>query len=249
MKLCGIAHFGLRLAGVVIAAVGGVATVATAAAFVPAESPIFTATTGRGEQARPRPFDPELLRSGDIIRYRDLRRDDFLAAAPPAEAAGLHGRLGAATCVFLVTDPGTSIRASSSDQQRGLVRAQVENLGFLAFLDRECSWWNPAPVMLPDAYILQHEQIHFALFEIAARRLNSRAEELTRGMRAIAANQQDAVGEIERRIDLEMQRALEEVMARSNDFDRETSRAYRQDRQDWWWETISLELERLAANF
>ena len=199
-------------------------------------------------QARPREFDPKLLETGDLIRYRDLSREDFLAADPPTEATGLHGPLGAATCVFLTTQPNTVIRASARglDQQRGLVRAQVESLGFLAYMDRECSWWNPAPLALPDEYILEHEQIHFALFEIAARRLNRRVDQLTRQMETVSTSQQSAVEEIHRQIDAEMQRIIDEVLARSNDFDRETSRTYRRDRQNWWWRTVNLELDRLA---
>jgi hypothetical protein len=214
---------------------------AVLAALVALETASFAAG-----QARPRAFDPELLRSGDIIYYRDLRRADFLAQDPPPEATGIHGELGAATCVYLSTDPGTAIRASARDEQRGLVRARVENLSFIAFMDRECSWWNPAPLSLPDEYILQHEQIHFALFEIAARRLNARVDQMTRDMQTVSTTQQGAVEVISRQIDYEMQRVLDEALARSNDFDRETSRTYRQDRQNWWWETVTRELERLA---
>lgn len=200
-------------------------------------------------QARPRAFDPELLRTGDLIRYRAIDSSDFLAEEPPAEAAGLHGRLGAATCVFLATDPDTSIRtvARAPDRDRGLVRAEVESLGFIAFMDRECSWWNSAPLALPREYVLQHEQIHFALFEIAARQLNTRVDELTRQLRTVAASQRDAVEVLERRIDAEMQAAINAVLERSNAFDRDTSRSYRQDRQSWWWETVIRELDRLAA--
>ncbi len=221
----------VAVAGVVILAAGDI-------------SPAFAIVA----QARPREFDPRLLETGDLIQYRDLSREDFLAADPPAEAIGLHGRLGAATCVFLTTHPDTVIRASSRglDQQRGVVRAQIENLGFLAYMDRECSWWNPAPIALPEEYILEHEQIHFAFFEIAARRLNRRADQLTRQMETVSTSQQRALEEIHRQIDAEMQRIIEEVMARSNDFDRETSRTYRRDRQKWWRQTVNLELERLA---
>ncbi len=199
-------------------------------------------------QALPRVFDPTLLETGALIRYRDLSREDFLADAPPAETAGLHGRLGAATCVFLTTHPSTAIRVSSRglDQQRGLVRAQVEDLGFLAYMDRECSWWNPAPMALPDEYILEHEQIHFALFEIAARRVNRRVDQLTRQLETVSTSQQHALEEIHRRIDAEMQQIIAEVLARSNEFDRETSRSYRRDRQNWWWRTVNIELDRLA---
>ncbi len=206
-------------------------------------------TTGLAAQARARAFDPELLRTGDLIRYRELTRDDFLAEDPPPESGGGHGEVGAATCVFLTTDPETYIRASSRGPglRPGEVRARVENLRFLAYMDRECSWWNPAPVSLPAAYILRHEQIHFALFEIAARRLNARADALARELESVSTDQQRALQVVHGRIDAEMQRVMDEILARSNDFDRETSRTYRQDRQDWWWRSVSVELERLAA--
>lgn len=208
-----------------------------------------TPAGGFAAQARTREFDPELLRSGDLIRYRELDRGDFLAADPPAEAAGVHGQLGAATCVFLTTGPDTHIRASSGELglAAGQVRARVADLGFLAYMDRECSWWNPAPMSLPDDYILRHEQIHFALFEIAARRLNRRAGQMAQQMEVISSNQGQALEEVRRQIDAEMQRAMDEIMARSDDFDRETSRTYRQDRQDWWWRSVNVELERFAA--
>ncbi len=200
-------------------------------------------------QARPRAFDPELLRTGDLISYRELSRDDFLARRPPPESEGLHGQLGAATCVFLTTSPDTYIRATSQapDLVPGQIRARVEKLQFLAFMDRECSWWNPSPMSLPEEYILQHEQIHFALFEIAARRLNRRAEELADQMAVVATDQQEALEAVHRRIDAELQRAMDEVLARSNDFDRETSRTFREDRQDFWWRSMQVELERYGA--
>ena len=203
-------------------------------------------------QSRVRAFDPELLRSGDLIRYRELQRSDFRADEPPAEAGVPHGSsLGAATCVYLTTDPATSIRAVTERPNgigQGVVRAHVEDLAFIAYMDRRCSWWNPRPMGLPEDYILQHEQIHFALFELAGRRLNARAEELMSEMRVVSSDQQAAIEELGRRIDAEMQRVINEVMARSNDFDRETSRTFRQDRQNWWWETIRRELERVAAS-
>lgn len=208
-----------------------------------------TPASGISAQARARAFDPELLRSGNLIRYRELDRGDFLAADPPAEATGVHGQLGAATCVFLTTGPETHIRASTGELGLGAgqVRARVADLAFMAYMDRECSWWNPAPMSLPDDYILRHEQIHFALFEIAARRLNQRAEEMAGQMVFVSGNQERALEEVRRQIDAEMQRAMDEIMARSDDFDRETSRTYRQDRQEWWWRSVNVELERFAA--
>lgn len=211
-----------------------------------------TATVGAaGEatpvaQARTRALDAGLLENGDLIRYRSLSRDDFRADAPPGEVAHMHAQLGAATCAFLATDPEMAIRATGPDANRGLVHARVENLGFIALMDRECSWWNPAPVSLPAEYILQHEQIHFALFEIAARRLNRRTAQLADQFRSISTSQQGAVDELRQRLDAEVQTAVDEVLRRGKELDDDTSRALRQDRQDWWWRQVSEELEQLG---
>lgn len=199
-----------------------------------------------GGQARLRAFDPALLETGDLILYRDLDRGDFRALEPPAEAVGLHAQLGAVTCVFLAADPDAYIYSSPRglDLEFGQFRARIENLGFIAYMDRECSWWNPASLTLPADYILQHEQIHFALFEIAARRLDSRAAELMREFETVSTNQEQGVDAIHERLDTELLRAMNEVVTRNNDFDRDTSMTYRQDRQSAWWDTVTVELER-----
>ncbi len=199
-----------------------------------------------GGQARLHAFDPALLETGDLILYRDLDRGDFRALEPPAEAVGPHVQLGAATCVFLATDPDVYIYSTSRglDLEFGQFRARIENLGFIAYMDRECSWWNPAPLTLPADYILQHEQIHFALFEIAARRLDSRAAELMGELETVSTNQEQGVDAIHERLDTELLRAVNEVATRNHDFDRDTSLTYRQDRQSWWWNTVTVELER-----
>ena len=215
-------------------------------AVVAATGPAGGETTP-SSQAKPRAFDPDLLENGDLIRYRNLARDDFRADDPPGEIAHMHAQLGAATCVFIATDPEMAIRASGPDAERGLVHARVEKLGFLAFMDRECSWWNPAPVSLPAEYILQHEQIHFALFEVAARRLNRRTAQLADQFQSISTSQQGAVDELRRRLDAELQAAVDEALRRSKALDDETSRALRQDRQEWWWRSVSEELEQLGV--
>ena len=43
------------------------------------------------------------------------------------------------------------------------------DLRFRAQMDRKCSWWNPKDLGFPQEYILEHEQIHFALCELGAR--------------------------------------------------------------------------------
>ncbi len=216
------------------------ATLVAAAASMPA--------TEARAQAQQRAFDPELLESGDLIPYRALTRDDFRAVDPPGEVAHMDGGLGAATCVFLTTHPDMFIRASSrgNDAQLGQVRASVQNLAFTAFMDRDCSWWNPGDTGLPAAYILEHEQIHFALFEIGARRLNQQAARIQESMKAVSSSQEEAIEELRQRLDAELHAALDQVMLRSDDLDRQTSGAYRRERQQWWYRQVDEELSRLA---
>jgi hypothetical protein len=199
-------------------------------------------------QARARKFDPALLENGDLIGYRALTREDFRAGEPPGEIAGLHDQLGAATCVFLATHPRMFVRSSSggADALKGQYRAWVEDLAFLAYMDRECSWWNPAPLDLPADYILQHEQIHFAFFEIAARRLNREADELAKQLEALSSSHEQAIHELRRRLDRRVQREIDAIVERSDQLDRDTSRSYRLEHQDRWWQTVNEELRALA---
>ena len=222
------------LALVAICAVAGVSALATDALA----------------QTQRRVFDPPLVESRARIPYRALTRDDFRAAKRPDEVAATHGRLGALTCVDLTTHPDLFIRATSegNDAQLGRVRARVHNLAFTASMDRDCSWWNPQHVGLPHEYIREHEQIHFALFEIAARRLNQQAARIQERVEAVARTQDEAIDEVQRRLDAELRAAFEQVKLRSDDLDRQTSFAYRRARQRWWYRQVDEELSRLPVD-
>lgn len=110
--------------------------------------------------------------AGDVIPYRALRRADFLASAPPPQVEAHAASLRAYTCANISPDPDQ--RVEMLPEAAGSYRARLTRFHFRAEMDRSCSWWNPRPVRLPDEYILQHEQIHFAIVEVSARRLTAR---------------------------------------------------------------------------
>ena len=197
-----------------------------------------------------RVFDPLVVESGDRMSYRALTRDDFRAAKRPDAVADTYGRLGALTCVNLTTHPDLFILATSQgdDARLGRVRARVHDLAFTAFMDRECSWWNPQHIGLPHEYILEHEQIHFALFEIAARRLNQQVARIQERVEAVSRTQEGAIEALQQRLTAELQAAFEQVKLRSNDFDRQTSFGYRRERQHWWYRQVNEELSRLPVD-
>ena len=53
----------------------------------------------------------------------------------------------------------------------------ISQLKFKTVFVPECSWWNPNLAKNGENYVLQHDQIHFALTELAARKLTSKVSD------------------------------------------------------------------------
>jgi hypothetical protein len=192
----------------------------------------------------------------DVIAYRRLVRSDFKASAPPPEFALHRDQVGAATCGLIEPAPGTSIRvrsiapdstaaAAGAGGQRFV--AWVPGLRFRALMDRACSWWNPDSGQAPD-YVLEHEQIHFAIFELTTRDLNRRATRLEAALRSEAPTLEAARDAAQRKFRDELGRALQASLERSTRFDRETSFSYDPARQREWAEQVERELEASASD-
>ena len=183
----------------------------------------------------------------DAISYRKLERGDFRRTSAPGQIQ--HGKyeLGALTCGQLLTSPDTQLSLESTTAPNGKVRhrGRFKVLKFRALMDRQCSWWNPTN--REPTYTLQHEQIHFALYEIQARRLNESAAELV-SETLIEGDDRDEVvarlnGLLQELLDEHVERSLE----RNRDFDEETSLGHDPPRQQEWWERIQGELAETAA--
>lgn len=181
---------------------------------------------------------PGAVRPADAIRYRAITRSDFRATAPP-KAIGAHAAsMGAYTCGLIVPEEPIAIRIEPTD---GGWVARAPALRVHAEMDRSCSWWNAAlRDAQPERYLLQHEQIHFALFELAAHELAARGRALAiRGESVEAAHA--AFGRALERLRDDVTRKL---VARSTDFDRDTSGVHRPDVQQRWFERVTAELAR-----
>jgi hypothetical protein len=143
---------------------------------VPAVALLLVWTSGC--VSRPRVPSPEGWVGAGVVPYRLVTQDDFQAKS----SSSLWGNFahGAEICtqILPVEDP--------------------EVLAFRAVMRPDCSFWNSVigpvgfltrlaglatgvptvtPVKQPDWYILQHEQIHFAINELAARRLTRKLAE------------------------------------------------------------------------
>jgi hypothetical protein len=190
--------------------------------------------------------DPATADVSDVIPYQQLTRADFKGTHPPAAFAPHADTMFAATCAYLVTTPDTKVAIQPMQSPDGTIvyHATADHIRFQAQMDRNCSWWSPRDSGVPDAYILEHEQIHFALFELEVRRLNASIEEIKSRIDATAASPEEATQLAQQDLENEIQGRIEAILARSRKFDEETSFGYKPDRQKKWWRLVQSELSK-----
>ncbi|MCP4387324.1 MAG: hypothetical protein GY802_03450, partial [Gammaproteobacteria bacterium] len=128
-------------------------------------------TTGLPDYAAPSVsvIDKSELDLSDVISYRKLSRSDFKGTEPPTH---FDERMAAVTCVYtqpIIDKNGIQIEHATTADGRQVYDITYKNLSYKALMNRNCSWWNTNPQGVDQDYVLEHEQIHFALFEIAAR--------------------------------------------------------------------------------
>jgi hypothetical protein len=192
-------------------------------------------------------LDPAQQAHLDLISYRMLEPSDFRARRPPPQARVRLERLGAATCSYLVPDPVRMVAAPRKTRSGGWEYvAHPEHLRFHGAMDRGCSFWNANDPAFPPAYVLQHEQIHFALTELEARHLNAREPELMKRL-TVADPSADAAIEASRvKLQALLEDAARELLDRSNAFDADCSLTYHPQAQEKWWKRVQGELAATA---
>jgi hypothetical protein len=184
-------------------------------------------------------IDPATLRDGDRIAYRTISPSDFRATAPPPDMKKYAERMGAVTCAHVFTEPDPVYYI---EQTPDGFRGAYERLSFVAKMDRECSWWNPKKGQVPEEYILQHEQIHFALAESAARRLDTQAKKIVAELRPAGSSQKSVEKVLVGTVEVMMEKAMKDLMDRNLAFDRDTSNTYAPEKQQAWYDEVMAEL-------
>jgi hypothetical protein len=190
-------------------------------------------------------MDPSSEHDQDLIEYRTLTRSDFKGGKPVGEAAQHMDAMGAQTYAIVRPDPNLKIWITGTEQPNGRVHYEgriTERLHFRAQMDRLRSWWNPTLKDVPEAYVLQHEQIHFAIAEAEARKLNARAEAMTASMHASGDSQDEVRDAIQKQLDDVIRGALADLIRRNGDFDEDTSARYNPKRQNEWFRRLTAEL-------
>jgi hypothetical protein len=189
-------------------------------------------------------LDPSALDSSDAVPYRMLVREDFKGKNPPPSFAPYADKIGAATCGQILTANDMNISVKQVRSNSGDVVYQVvpHHIRFEARMDRNCSWWNPEDLGVPEDYILEHEQIHFALFELEARRLNADIDDIKGRIAVTVRKLEDAQPLAQRELEQYIQQRMGAILARSHQFDEETSLGYKPVQQKKWWNLVNREL-------
>jgi hypothetical protein len=188
--------------------------------------------------------EPETFDVPGTIRYRTLTRDDFQGLFPPNQGRGIPTHASAALVGAVRVDPQsilfvTQLKAGSDST---LFETTVRNLRFQSVMDPKASWWGEDLDSVSTAYVLQHEQIHFAIFELEARSLNAHASEIAMRIRSVGPTSDEARRTANARMEEERRAWNQRVEERQNQFERETANGKLQDRQMEWWSRIQGEL-------
>jgi hypothetical protein len=125
---------------------------------------------------------------------------------------------------------------------------RILHLAFEAVMIPERSWWNPKIQGEMRAYVLQHEQIHFALTELAARKLSSDSQEWASEVLVIKPTPQEVQAEFAQQIKHMISAAMEVNLKRQVKFDEDTSLFFNPRRQQWWSWTVEDELQQTSPS-
>ena len=115
-------------------------------------------------------------------------------------------------------------------------------------LDLRPLWILPVPGGTPGvppekkAYVLQHEQIHFALMELAARRLNRRVRKDISSFSVIDSSRQGVEEQLKEKISALVKGENKKILQTHTSFDEDCSLSFDPRKQQWWFDRVNKEL-------
>ena len=191
---------------------------------------------------------PEQLAAltSDPIRHRELTRDDFQAARRAARARLLVAMRGAVPEAYVATSLVCMGRLRTEEPAPGRFAVWYEDLEYLALVERDASWWNPRGRNAPEQ-VLGHEQVHFDLTELVARRANRRRGWHVAITRFEADDPREAMRGFAARWSAHMAALRAEWEALQARYDRETRHGTLPAAQAEWVARVRRELAALPA--
>ena len=155
----------------------------------------------------------------DVILFRVLTVEDFRAPHPPIAFAHRLAHFGAVSCISITAPP--ELRIDLSGRSGVSTIASISSPRFIAAFDPHCSWWSPEPS--DPRYALQHEQVHFAIAEHAARELTREMAAAGTTVRAIGADRDAAISNLREKLQSTALQAVRRASLEHDAFDSATS--------------------------
>ncbi|NNK93601.1 MAG: hypothetical protein HKP41_04535 [Desulfobacterales bacterium] len=207
---------------------------------------LFAGCAQLPEYARPQFYrsEKDSTASKTGFGYRQLAISDFQATSLADSSEASHKHIYARSC--LTIRPAQKTRISifqTAYQDQSLFVGKISGAEFEALFIPECSWWNPDVPTQRTAYVLEHEQIHFALAELAARLLNRLADDELGDFVALGNDYQEAQQEIVEKLQGMAYQAMESGLEEHTDFDESTSLFHDPEAQRSWRETMEKRLQ------
>lgn len=197
------------------------------------------------EHAKPRflAAEADVLTSRNGFSYRLLKISDFQAKSLPANYHQHSHSIGALSCISIRPSSETKIKIVQSYFQDMLFYGgTISHMKFEAIFDPDCSWWNKKIAKGREEYVLQHEQIHFALAELAARKLTNETSHEVKNYLAIGNTHDQVLEEITEKLKSMVRKTMEVSLEDHTDFDEDTSIFYDPQVQQKWLEDVHTRL-------
>lgn len=211
---------------------------------------LFVGCAQLPEYARPRFHTPDngstVSREG--FGYRRLTVEDFSAESLPPEYSPYNHHINAHSCISIRPSRESKARITQGIYgNQSFYVGSIPEVTFEAVFVPACSWWNPEVNGNQQAYVLQHEQIHFALAELAARQLTRDAREEMKDYLAISNSYKEVQEELKTKLKNMAHAAMESSFTEHTDFDEDTSMRHDPHAQRWWLEEVEARLAEEGA--
>lgn len=186
--------------------------------------------------------------SEEVFSYRQLTIEDFRAVSLPEDKKNHSDSINAHSCIQIRPRRDSKFKITRGNMNNELFYfGSIEYITFEAVMIPSCSWWNPNLPKKKKAYVLEHEQIHFALMELAARELTMEARKTAESFLSVRTTYQDVRIEISEELKRMTRQAMDDILKEHTEFDKETSLYFDPKAQKWWREKVEqklLETER-----
>jgi hypothetical protein len=197
------------------------------------------------DYARPhvRMIDPQIAASEQGFSYKRLTMDDFRALGPPEHLTPHADTINAYSCIQIRPARNSKFKVIPQYYNGEIFYfGSIEYIVFEAVMIPYCSWWNPRVPKEKIPYVLEHEQIHFALMELAARKLTREAREVAKTFLVIHEKYEEARGGISTKVRKLARTAMDEALEEHTEFDRDTSLFFDPKKQRQWMQKVEKQL-------